>query len=30
MAFDQYMACRDQIAGLREKELRSRMQYPAR
>jgi len=27
MAFDQYMACRDQIAGLREKELRFRMQY---
>lgn len=30
MAFDQYMACRDQIAGLREKELRTRMQYAAR
>jgi hypothetical protein len=30
MAFDQYMACRDQIAGLREKELRSRMQHAAR
>jgi hypothetical protein len=30
MAFDQYMACRDQIAGLREKELRFRMQYAAR
>jgi hypothetical protein len=30
MAFDQYMACRDQIAGLREKELRSRMQYAAK
>ena len=29
MAFDQYMACRDQIAGLREKELRSRMQCAA-
>ena len=27
MAFDQYMACRDQIAGLREKELRFRMQH---
>jgi len=26
MAFDQYMACRDQIAGLRKKELRFRMQ----
>jgi hypothetical protein len=30
MAFDQYMACRDQIAGLRQKELRSRMQYIAK
>lgn len=30
MAFDQYMACRDQVAGLREKELRLRMQYAAR
>lgn len=30
MAFDQYMACRDQIAGLREKELRLHMQYAAR
>ncbi|MFZ0338208.1 MAG: RsbRD N-terminal domain-containing protein [Terracidiphilus sp.] len=30
MAFDQYMACRDQIAGLREKELRFRMQHAAR
>jgi hypothetical protein len=29
-AFDQYVACRDQIAGLREKELRFRMQYAAR
>ena len=29
-AFDQYMACRDQIAVLREKELRSRMQHAAR
>jgi hypothetical protein len=29
MAFDQYMACRDQIAGLREKELRFRMQCAA-
>ncbi len=29
MAFDQYMACRDQIAGLREKELRLRMQHAA-
>jgi hypothetical protein len=30
MAFDQYMACRDQIAGLREKELRFRMQCAAK
>ncbi|MGD0479373.1 MAG: RsbRD N-terminal domain-containing protein [Terracidiphilus sp.] len=30
MAFDQYMACRDQIARLREKELRLRMQYAAK
>ncbi|MDR3752557.1 MAG: RsbRD N-terminal domain-containing protein [Terracidiphilus sp.] len=30
MAFDQYMACRDQIAGLREKELRLRMQCAAK
>ena len=30
MAFDQYMACRDQIAGLCQKELRSRMQYIAK
>jgi hypothetical protein len=30
IAFDQYMACRDQIAGLREKELRFRMQCAAR
>ena len=30
MAFDQYMACREQIAGLREKELRMRMQYATR
>jgi hypothetical protein len=30
MAFDQYMARRDQIAALREKELRSRMQHAAR
>jgi len=30
MAFDQYMACRDQIAGLRERELRFRMQYAAK
>jgi hypothetical protein len=30
MAFDHYMACRDQIAGLREKELRFRMQQAAR
>ena|SRR5271166_3123825 len=30
MAFDQYMACRDQIAGLREKELRFRTQNAAR
>ncbi len=30
MAFDQYTACRDQIAGLREKELRFRMQSAAR
>ena len=29
MAFDQYMACREQIAGLREKELRKRLQYAA-
>jgi hypothetical protein len=30
MAFDQYMACRDQIARLREKELRFRMQCAAK
>ncbi len=30
MAFDQYVACRDQIAGLREKELRFRMQHAAK
>jgi hypothetical protein len=30
MAFDQFMACRDQIAGLREKELRFRMQHAAK
>ena len=30
MAFDHYMACRDQIARLREKELRTRMQHAAR
>ena len=30
MAFDQYMACRDQIAELRQKELRFRMQYAAK
>jgi len=30
MAFDQYMACRDQISSLREKELRFRMQCAAR
>lgn len=30
MAFDQYMARRDQIAGLREKELRLRMQFAAK
>lgn len=29
MAFDQYMACREQIAGLREKELQKRLQYAA-
>ena len=27
MAFDQYMACRDQVAALREKELRMRLHY---
>jgi hypothetical protein len=29
MAFDRYMACREQIAGLREEELRKRLQYAA-
>ncbi len=27
MAFDQYMACRDRVAELREKELRMRLHY---
>jgi len=30
MAFDQYMACREQIASLREKELEKRIAYAAR
>ena len=30
MAFDQYMACREQIASLREKELRMRIGYATR
>ena len=30
MAFDQYMACREQIAALRAKELRSRSQCEAK
>lgn len=29
MAFDLYMACRDRVAELREKELRVRLQYAA-
>jgi hypothetical protein len=29
MAFDRYMACREQIASLREKELQKRLQYAA-
>ncbi len=30
MAFDQYMGCREQIASLREKELRKRIAYAGR